>query len=131
MGRYVEGQYRTQNVLFPERLDDGIHEDSTFRVIDVFVDELDLKKLGFDRAEPAETGRPAYNPAMLLEIYVYGHLNRVQSSRRLEAEAQRNLELIWLTGRLAPDFKTSLTSAVTTARRSARSARSSCCCAGA
>lgn len=106
MGRYVEGQDRTQNVLFPERLDDWIHEDSTVRVIDVFVDELDLKELGFDRAEPAATGRPAYSPATLLKIYVYGYLNRVQSSRRLEAEAQRNLELIWLTGRLAPDFKT-------------------------
>ena len=106
MGRYVEGQDRTQNDLFPECLDDWIHEDSTVRVIDVFVDELDLKELGFDRAEPAATGRPAYSPATLLKIYVYGYLNRVQSSRRLEAEAQRNLELIWLTGRLAPDFKT-------------------------
>ena len=106
MPRYVEAQDRTQSVLFPERLDDWIHEDSTVRVIDVFVEELDLKKLGFDRAEPALTGRPAYSPATLLKIYVYGYLNRVQSSRRLEAEAQRNLELIWLTGRLAPDFKT-------------------------
>ena len=106
MGRYVEGQDRTQSVLFPERLDDWIHEDSTVRVIDVFIDELDLKELGFDRAEPAATGRPAYSPATLLKIYVYGYLNRVQSSRRLEGEAQRNLELIWLTGRLAPDFKT-------------------------
>ncbi len=106
MGRYVEGQDRTQSVLFPEQLDDWIHEDSTVRVIDVFVDELDLKKLGFGRAEPASTGRPAYSPATLLKIYVYGYLNRVQSSRRLETEAQRNLELIWLTGRLAPDFKT-------------------------
>ena len=106
MGRYVEGQDRTQSVLFPERLDDWIHEDGTVRVIDVFVDELDLRKLGFERAEPASTGRPAYSPATLLKIYVYGYLNRVQSSRRLETEAQRNLELIWLTGRLAPDFKT-------------------------
>jgi transposase len=106
MGRYVEGQERTQSALFPERLDDWIHEDSTVRVIDVFVDELDLRKLGFDRADPAATGRPAYSPATLLKIYVYGYLNRVQSSRRLETEAQRNLELIWLTGRLAPDFKT-------------------------
>ena len=106
MGRYVEGQDRTQSVLFPERLDDWIHEDSMVRVIDVFVDELDLRKLGFERAEPAATGRPAYSPATLLKIYVYGYLNRVQSSRRLETEAQRNLELIWLTARLAPDFKT-------------------------
>ena len=106
MGRHVEGQDRAQSVLFPERLDDWIHEDSTVRVIDVFVDELDLRKLGFERADPAATGRPGYNPATLLKIYVYGYLNRVQSSRRLETEAQRNLELIWLTGRLAPDFKT-------------------------
>lgn len=106
MGRYVEGQDRTQSVLFPERLDDWIHEDSTVRVIDVFVDELDLRKLGFERADPAATGRPGYSPATLLKVYVYGYLNRVQSSRRLEIEAQRNLELIWLTGRLAPDFKT-------------------------
>lgn len=106
MGRYVEGQDRAQSALFPERLDDWIHEDSTVRVIDVFVDALDLKKLGFDRADPAATGRPGYSPATLLKIYVYGYLNRVQSSRRLETEAQRNLELIWLTGRLAPDFKT-------------------------
>jgi transposase len=106
MGRYVEGQDRTQSALFPERLDDWIHEDSTVRVIDVFVDELDLRKLGIERADPAATGRPAYSPATLLKIYVYGYLNRVQSSRRLETEAQRNLELIWLTGRLAPDFKT-------------------------
>jgi transposase len=106
MGRYVEGQDRTQSVLFPERLDDWIHEDNTVRVIDVFVDELDLRKLGFDRADPAATGRPGYSPVTLLKIYVYGYLNRVQSSRRLETEAQRNLELIWLTGRLAPDFKT-------------------------
>ena len=106
MGRYVEGRDRTQSALFPERLDDWIHEDSTVRVIDVFVDELDLRKLCFERADPAATGRPAYRPATLLKIYVYGYLNRVQSSRLLESEAQRNLELIWLTGRLAPDFKT-------------------------
>jgi transposase len=95
-----------QSALFPERLEDWIHEDSTVRIIDAFVDELDLRKLGFDRADPAATGRPAYHPATLLKIYVYGYLNRVQSSRRLETEAQRNLELIWLTSRLAPDFKT-------------------------
>jgi transposase len=95
-----------QSALFPERLEDWIHEDSTVRIIDAFVDELDLRKLGFDRADPAATGRPAYHPATLLKIYVYGYLNRVQSSRRLETEAQRNLELIWLTRRLTPDFKT-------------------------
>ena len=106
VGRYIEGEGRTQSVLFPERLDDWIDENSTVRVVDVFVDELDLSELGFSRAEPAATGRPAYHPATLLKLYVYGYLNRIQSSRRLEQEAQRNLELIWLTGRLAPDFKT-------------------------
>ena len=76
------------------------------RVIDVFVEELDLEALGFGRAQPAETGRPGYHPATLLKIYIYGYLNRVQSSRRLEREAQRNVEVIWLTGKLMPDFKT-------------------------
>ena len=76
------------------------------RVVDAFVDELDLRELGFEGAEPADTGRPSYHPAMLLKIYIYGYLNRIQSSRRLEREAQRNVELMWLTGRLAPDFKT-------------------------
>lgn len=103
---FIEGRDRTQSVLFPEHLDDWIHEDSMVRVIDVFVDGLDLMKMGFARAQPAATGRPGYRPTTLLKIYVYGYLNRVQSSRRLEAEAQRNIELIWLTGRLAPDFKT-------------------------
>ena len=103
---FIEGRDRTQSVLFPEQLDDWIHEDSTVRVIDVFIEGLDLRKLGFDRAQPSATGRPGYRPTTLLKIYVYGYLNRVQSSRRLEAEAQRNIELIWLTGRLAPDFKT-------------------------
>jgi transposase len=106
MGRYIEGADRSQSVLFPERLDDWVDEDSTVRVIDVFVEELDLQVLGFERAEPADTGRPAYHPGTLLKIYIYGYLNRVQSSRRLEAEARRNIELLWLTGRLAPDFKT-------------------------
>ena len=106
MGRYIEGQERTQSTLFPERLDDWIDEDNPVRAVDVFVDALDLKDLGFDRAAPAETGRPGYHPGTLLKIYIYGYLNRIQSSRRLEREAQRNLELIWLTGRLMPDFKT-------------------------
>jgi hypothetical protein len=87
---FIEGRDRTQSVLFPERLDDWIHEDSTVRVIDVFIDGLDLRKLGFDRAQPAATGRPGYRPTTLLKIYVYGYLNRVQSSRRLETEAQRS-----------------------------------------
>src|SRR5215210_6731532 len=106
VGRYIDGQERTQSTLFPERLDDWIHEDNPVRAVDVFVEELDLKRLGFERAQPAETGRPAYHPATLLKIYIYGYLNRIQSSRRLEREAGRNVELIWLTGRLLPDFKT-------------------------
>ena len=106
MKRYVEGQDRSQATLFPESLDKYIAEDNPVRVVDVFVDELDLKELGFEGAEPEATGRPAYHPATLLKIYIYGYLNRVQSSRRLERETQRNVELIWLTGRLSPDFKT-------------------------
>jgi len=106
MGRYIDGADRTQSVLFPERLDEWVEEDNAVRVVDAFIDALDLARLGFERAQPAETGRPAYHPATLLKIYVYGYLNRVQSSRRLEREAQRNVELIWLTGRLMPDFKT-------------------------
>jgi transposase len=106
MGRYIDGDDRTQSVLFPERLEDWVEEDNPVRVVDVFVDALDLGQLGFERAQPAETGRPAYHPATLLKIYVYGYLNRIQSSRRLEREAQRNVELMWLTGRLMPDFKT-------------------------
>jgi transposase len=106
MGRYIDGQDRTQSVLFPERLDDWIDEGNPVRAVDVFVDALDLVGLGFERAQPAETGRPGYHPATLLKIYIYGYLNRVQSSRRLEREAQRNVELVWLTGRLMPDFKT-------------------------
>jgi len=92
--------------LLPECLDDFIAEDNPVRVVDAFVAELDLGELGFDGVRPADTGRPSYHPAVLLKIYIYGYLNRVQSSRRLEHECQRNVELMWLTGRLAPDFKT-------------------------
>jgi transposase len=106
MARFVVGDDRSQSTLFPERLDDYLGEDNPVRAIDVFVDELDLGKLGFGGVEPEATGRPAYHPATLLKIYVYGYLNRVQSSRRLERECQRNIELVWLTGRLMPDFKT-------------------------
>jgi transposase len=106
MKRYVEGENRSQSTLFPESLDDYIAEDNPVRVVDVFVDELDLKEMGFEGAEPEATGRPAYHPGTLLKIYIYGYLNRIQSSRRLERETQRNVELIWLTGRLSPDFKT-------------------------
>jgi len=105
MSGFIEGEDRRQATLFPERLDDYIAEDSAVRVIDVFIDDLDLSGLGF-KTEPSDTGRPAYHPATLLKLYVYGYLNRVQSSRRLEREAQCNVELMWLTGRLAPDFKT-------------------------
>jgi transposase len=106
MTRYVEGEDRSQATLFPESLDDYIAADNPVRVVDVFVDELDLRKLGFDGMQPEVTGRPAYHPETLLKIYIYGYLNRIQSSRRLERETQRNVELIWLTGRLMPDFKT-------------------------
>jgi len=106
MGRFIEGEDRQQVALLPECLDDYIAEDNPVRVIDAFVGELDLAELGFQGAMPAVTGRPAYHPAALLKIYIYGYLNRIQSSRRLERECQRNVELMWLTGRLAPDFKT-------------------------
>ena len=106
MKRFIEGEDRGQYILLPECLDDYIGEDNPVRVVDVFIDEIDLQSLGFSGVEPAATGRPAYHPAILLKLYIYGYLNRIQSSRRLEREAQRNVELMWLTGRLAPDFKT-------------------------
>ena len=106
MKRFVEGEDRRQTLLLPESLDDYVTEDNPVRVVEVFIDELDLGALGFEGVRPAATGRPAYHPSTLLKIYLYGYLNRVQSSRRLEREAQRNIELMWLTGRLAPDFKT-------------------------
>jgi transposase len=106
MKRFVEGVDRGQSTLLPECLDDFIDEDNPVRVFDVFVDELDLGGLGFDRVDPKATGRPGYHPSDLLKLYIYGYLNRVQSSRRLEREAGRNLEVMWLTGRLVPDHKT-------------------------
>jgi len=106
MKRFVEGEDRRQGVLLPEFLDDFVSEENPVRVIDVFVDELDLWALGFEGVVPEATGRPGYHPGVLLKIYVYGYLNQIDSSRRLEREAQRNVELMWLTGRLAPDFKT-------------------------
>lgn len=106
MSRFVEGEDRSQVALLPECLDDFVAEDNPVRVIDAFVSELNLEALGFDGLTPASTGRPSYHPAVLLKIYIYGYLNHIQSSRRLERECQRNLELMWLTGRLAPDFKT-------------------------
>ena len=106
MKRFVEGVDRGQSTLFPECLDDWIGEENPVRVIDVFVDELDLGELGFSGVDPETTGRPSYHPAVLLKLYIYGYLNRVQSSRRLEREAGRNVEVMWLTGRLVPDHKT-------------------------
>jgi transposase len=106
MKRFVEGVDRGQGTLFPDRLEDWIGEDNPVRVIDVFVDELDLGGLGFGGVEPQATGRPGYHPSVLLKLYIYGYLNRVQSSRRLEREAGRNVEVMWLTGRLTPDHKT-------------------------
>lgn len=106
MKRFVVGDDRKQVALLPECVDDYIGQDNTVRVVDAFVDELDFPALGFKGVTPAITGRPSYHPGVMLKIYIYGYLNRIQSSRRLEHECQRNVELMWLTGRLAPDFKT-------------------------
>jgi transposase len=106
MKRFIEGTDRGQSTLFPEYLEDWIDENNSVRVIDVFVDELDLAQLGFYGVAPEVTGRPAYHPSVLLKLYIYGYLNRVQSSRRLERETGRNVEVMWLTGRLVPDHKT-------------------------
>jgi transposase len=106
MRRFVEGTDRGQSTLFPECLEDWIGEDNPVRVIDVFVEELDLAELGFDGVAPEATGRPSYHPSVLLKLYIYGYLNRVQSSRRLEREAAHNVEVMWLSGRLVPDHKT-------------------------
>src|SRR5215468_7772724 len=106
MKRFVEGVGRAQSTLLPASLDDYVSEDNPVRVVDVFVDSLNLDKLGFVGVRPLETGRPSYHPGMMLKLYIYGYLNRVPSSRRLERECQRNIELTWLTGQLAPDFKT-------------------------
>jgi len=105
MTRYIEGEDRTQATLFPESLDEYVSEENHVRVVDVFVDTMDLSKMGF-RTIPADTGRPSYHPSTMLKLYIYGYLNRIQSSRRLEREAGRNVELMWLLGRLSPDFKT-------------------------
>ena len=106
MKRFIEGEDRGQATFLPELLDDYVDKDNPVRAVDVFVDQLDLGTLGFERVQPAATGRPAYHPSVLLKLYIYGYLNRIQSSRRLEREAQRNVELMWLMGRLTPDFKT-------------------------
>jgi transposase len=106
MKRFIQSVDRSQGILFPEHLDDYVQDDNPVRVVDVFVEQLDLGELGFTSVTPLLTGRPAYHPSVLLKLYIYGYLNRIQSSRRLERESQGNLELIWLTGRLMPDFKT-------------------------
>lgn len=106
MSGFIEGVERGQTALFPDRLDDWIGEDSLVQVVDLFVGELDLPDLGFIRAVPARTGRPGYHPSVLLKLFIYGYLNRIPSSRRLEREAERNVEVMWLTGRLVPDHKT-------------------------
>src|SRR5437899_1586107 len=106
MKRFIEGADRGQSTLFPECVEDWIGEDNPVRVIDVLVDGLDLAELGFGGVDPEATGRPSYHPSMLLKLYIYGYLNQVQSSRRLEREAGRNVEVMWLLGRLAPDHKT-------------------------
>jgi transposase len=106
MKQFVEGDDRKQVMLLPECLDDFVAEDNPVRIVEAFVEELELEYLGFVGVTPSTAGRPSYHPAVLLKIYIYGYLNRIQSSRRLERECQRNIELMWLTGRLAPDFKT-------------------------
>ena len=100
MSGFVEGIDRSQRTLFPAMLDDYVAEDNPVRAVDAFVEGLDLDKLGFGRVEPLEKGRPSYHAATLLKIYIYGYLNRVPSSRRLERECQRNIELVWLTGQI-------------------------------
>jgi transposase len=103
---HIAGASRVQQILFPEALDDYITADNVARFMDAFVDSLDLDTLGFQRTEPAPTGRPSYSPGDLLKLYIYGYMNRIRSSRRLEKETHRNVELLWLLRKLHPDFKT-------------------------
>lgn len=106
MKRFIQGENRSQSTLFPELLDDYISEENEIRVVDVFIDSLDLSSLGFSGITPKHTGRPSYHPSIMLKLYIYGYLNRIQTSRRLEKETHRNVELMWLMSRLTPDFKT-------------------------
>lgn len=106
MPRFIEAESRTQATFSPDRIEDYIGEDNSVRAIEAFVDALKLEKLGFQGMIPKLTGRPAYHPSTMLKLYIYGYLNRIQSTRRLEKEAGRNIELMWLLGRLQPDFKT-------------------------
>jgi len=105
MTRFIQGDCRSQTALLPALLDDYVGNDNPVRIVDAFVEQLDLRELGFAGIEPKATGRPSYHPAILLKLYIYGYLNRIPSSRRLERESQRNIELMWLLGRLAPDFR--------------------------
>jgi hypothetical protein len=127
---HISGFDRCQLLLLPEAIDDYVGSDNPVRFIDAFVDRLDLAAVGFERVTPKATGRPGYAPADLLKLYIYGYLNRVRSSRRLEAEAKRNIELIWLLGGLKPDFKTSPISAATIAPLFPRFSGNSLSCAG-
>lgn len=129
MSGFIEGVERNQSSLFPERLEDWVGEDHPVRVVDLFVDDLDLTGLGFERAAAARTGRPGYHPGVLLKLFIYGYLNRIPSSRRLEREAGRNVELMWLTCHLAPDHKTIADFRRDNARRSDVAARGSSSCA--
>src|ERR1022692_2680127 len=106
MKRFIEGADRNQVMLLPESVEDYVGADNPVRIVEAFVEQLYLREMGFEGTDPLATGRPAYHPAVMLKIYIYDYLNRIQSSRRLEHEAQRNVELMWLTGRLTPDFKT-------------------------
>jgi transposase len=126
---HLAGHDRSQTLLLPEAVDDYVGADSPVRFIDAFVDGLDLAVLGFVDVEPKHTGRPGYAAGDLLKLYIYGYLNRVCSSRRLEAETHRNVEVIWLLRHLKPDFRLSQTSAATTAMPSVRCSASSYCCA--
>src|ERR1700733_15888773 len=120
---HIAGHDRSQTLLLPESLDDYVGPENPVRFIEAFVEGLDLPAVGFARVEPEETGRPGYRPADLLKLYIYGYLNRIRSSRRLEAETHRNIEVIWLLRHLNPDFKI-----IADFRRDNRSV-SSCCCA--
>jgi transposase len=106
MSEHVDGVHRKQTILFPDTLDEYVDEENPVRFIDAFIDSLDLQKLGFKHSIPCETGRPSYDPSDLLKLYVYGYLNQVRSSRKLERECHRNLEVLWLMKKLSPDFKT-------------------------
>jgi transposase len=106
MSRHIKGQSRTQTTLFPEAIDDFVTEENSIRVIDLFVDQLDLLDLGFEAVNTKLTGRSGYHPATMLKLYIYGYLNRIQSFCRLEKESHRNVELMWLLERIRPDFKT-------------------------